>query len=150
LNVEPPPANVLGLAESILILPVPVPAVVVKLVGCALLNDVPDPLMASVPPLNVRFFVPAAVVYVPVVPIVSVRPLRSIVPLVCVSVLVAPSVRSFVTSCHVPPIPLNVTGKSKVLPPEFIVFVPLVDPNVVVATPPARVIELPDGIVKLP
>ncbi len=45
------------------------------------------------------------------------------VPFVIVSALVEPSVRA---SCiaHEPPIPLNVSGKSNVLPALVIVFVP--------------------------
>ena len=63
LNVEPPPTKVLAVAAVMLILPVPVPAVVVKFVGAALLKDDVFALgQTSVPPLNVRFFVPAAVV----------------------------------------------------------------------------------------
>ena len=63
LNVEPPPTKVLAVAAVMLILPVPVPAVVVKFVGPALLKDDVFALgQTSVPPLNVRFFVPAAVV----------------------------------------------------------------------------------------
>ena len=50
----------------------PVPAVVVKLVGAALLNAVTAAVgHTSVPPLNVKFFVPAVAV-VNAVPTVSV------------------------------------------------------------------------------
>ena len=43
--------------------PVPVPAVVVNPAGTALLNVVADAVgQTSVPPLNVKFLVPAAVV----------------------------------------------------------------------------------------
>jgi len=63
LNVDPPPANVLKVAAVMEIVPVPVPAVVVKLVGAALLNAVVAPVgQTNVPPLNVKFFVPVAVV----------------------------------------------------------------------------------------
>jgi hypothetical protein len=63
LNVDPPPTNVLAVAAVIEIVPVPFPAVVVKLVGAALLNDVVfGSGQTSVPPLKVRFFVPEAVV----------------------------------------------------------------------------------------
>jgi len=63
LNVEPPPTNVLAVAAVMLILPVPVPAVVLKFVGAALLKDVVfGSGQTNVPPLNVRFFVPVAVV----------------------------------------------------------------------------------------
>ena len=63
LNVEPPPTNVLAVAAVMEIVPVPVPAVVVKLVGAALLNAVVAAVgQTNVPPLNVKFFVPVAVV----------------------------------------------------------------------------------------
>ena len=63
LNVEPPPTKVLAVAAVMEIEPVPVPAVVVKLVGAALLNAVVAPVgQTNVPPLNVKFFVPVAVV----------------------------------------------------------------------------------------
>ena len=91
LNVEPPPTNVLAVAAVMEIVPTPVPAVVVKLVGAALLNDV---VFASgqtkVPPLKVRFFVPVAVVNL--VPTVKVFPFKSNVPLVNVPVFVEPIV----------------------------------------------------------
>jgi hypothetical protein len=60
--VEPPPTNVLAETLVIEITPFAVPAVVVKLVGDALLNAVaPEVETNNVEPLNVRFFVPAAV-----------------------------------------------------------------------------------------
>ena len=72
----------MAVAAVILILPVPVPAVVVKPVGAALLNAVVVALeTASVPALNVRFFVPAAVMKEGVV---NVNPARSSVPAVSV------------------------------------------------------------------
>ena len=59
----------------------PVPAVVVNPVGTALLNDVAFAAgQIKVPPLNVRFFVPVAVVSL--VPTVQVLPFKSIVPVV--------------------------------------------------------------------
>ena len=62
LNVEPPPTNVLAVAAVMEIVPVPVPAVVVKLVGAALLNDVVFAVgQTNVPALKVKFFVPVAV-----------------------------------------------------------------------------------------
>jgi len=62
LNVEPPPTKVLAVAPVMLILPVPVPAVVVKFVGLALLKAVVEAVgQIRVPPLNVRFFVPTPV-----------------------------------------------------------------------------------------
>jgi len=63
LYVENPPTKVFAVAAVMLIVPVPVPAVVVKLVGWALLKEVVvADGMVSVPPLKVRFFVPLAVV----------------------------------------------------------------------------------------
>lgn len=63
LNVEPPPTKVLAVAAVIEMKPVPVPAVVVKLIGAALLKAVVDAVgHTRVPALNVRFLVPAAVV----------------------------------------------------------------------------------------
>jgi hypothetical protein len=88
LNVEPPPTNVFADALVRVIVPVPVPAVVVKLVGAALLNAVlPDAAITNVPPLNVRFFVPVAVrnVAVAAADNVSVNPLRFNVPFVNVT-----------------------------------------------------------------
>jgi len=62
LNVEPPPTNVLAVAAVMLILPVPVPAVVLKFVGAALLNaSTAAAEHRSVPPLKVKSLVPAAV-----------------------------------------------------------------------------------------
>ena len=91
LNVEPPPTNVLAVAAVMEIMPVPVPAVVAKLVGAALLNDVVfGSGQTKVPPLKVKFFVPVAVVKR--VPTVNVLPFKSKVPLVKVAVLVEPIV----------------------------------------------------------
>ena len=88
LNVElPSDAKDLAVAPVMEIVPVPVPAVVVKLVGCALLNDVEFELgITNVPPLNVRFFVPVAVVNL--FPTVYVKPFKSNVPLINVVVSV--------------------------------------------------------------
>ena len=62
LNVEPPPTNVLAVAAVMEIAPVPVPAVVVKFVGAALLKAVVAAVgQTNVPPLKVKFFVPALV-----------------------------------------------------------------------------------------
>ena len=80
LNVEPPPTNVLAVAAVMEIVPVPVPAVVVKFVGAPLLNDVVfGSGQIKVPPLNVKFFVPNAVVKL--VPTVNVKLFKSNVPL---------------------------------------------------------------------
>lgn len=63
LYVEPPPTNVLATAAVMEIVPVPIPAVVVKPVGFTLLNAVDPPEgHTSVPPLNDRFLVPLPVV----------------------------------------------------------------------------------------
>lgn len=101
LNVKLAPTNVLEVAPVIEITPVPVPAVVVKFVGCALLNAVaPAPDMTNVPPLNVKFLVPVAVVSLVVH--VSVKPAKLSVPLVNVVVPVIPASKSVV----VIPVPL--------------------------------------------
>ena len=97
LNVDPPPTNVLAVAAVMEIVPVPVPAVVVKLVGAALLNDdVFAEGQTNVPPLKVRFFVPVAVVKR--VPTVYVKPFKSNVPDVSVVVTPVPVVSA---SCKV-------------------------------------------------
>ncbi len=96
LNVEPAPTNVLAVAAVMEIAPVPVPAVVVKPVGAALLNDVVfGSGQIKVPPLNVKFFVPVAVVNL--VPTVYVKPFKSNVPLVSVVVTPVPVVKA---SCN--------------------------------------------------
>ena len=62
LNVDPPPTNVLADAEVMEIVPVPVPAVVVKLVGAMLLKAfVAEFEQTKIPPLNVKFFTPVPV-----------------------------------------------------------------------------------------
>jgi hypothetical protein len=86
LNVEPPPTNVLAVAAVMEITPVPVPAVVVKPVGTALLNAVVAAVgQTNVPPLKVKFFVPVAVVNA--VPVVQVCPFKSNVPFVNVKLV---------------------------------------------------------------
>ena len=108
LNVEPPPTNVLAVAAVMEIVPVPVPAVVVNPVGAALLNAVVAAVgQTNVPPLNVRFFVPVAVVNA--VPTVYVKPFKSNVPLVNVVATPVPVVSA---SCKVtePPTLLIVIG----------------------------------------
>ena len=93
LNVEPPPTNVLAVAAVMEIVPVPVPAVVVKFVGLALFQTVdPLPLKSKVPPLNVMFFVPELV---SIAKLVKVNPFRSTVPF---SSVPSGIVRLFVTS----------------------------------------------------
>lgn len=120
LNVEPPPAKLFAALPVMEIVPVPVPAVVVKPVGATLLNAAGVFAgQTRVPPLNVRFLVPVAVVYDE--PTVRVFPFRSIVPLVWVRVRLDPIVRAS-CSTQVPPTPLNVAGKVMVLPLEVIVL----------------------------
>ena len=97
LNVEPPPRNVLAVAAVMEIAPTPVPAVVVNPVGTALSNAVVVAAgQTNVPPLNVRFFVPVAVVKE--VPTVYVNPFKSNVPLVNVVATPVPVVNA---SCKV-------------------------------------------------
>ena len=85
LNVEPPPTNVLAVAAVMEIVPVPIPAVVVKLLGAALLNaNAPEPEQNNVPPLKVKFFVPPAVTNL--TEELLVYPAKSNVPFVNVSV----------------------------------------------------------------
>jgi hypothetical protein len=107
------------------IVPVPVPAVVVKPVYAALLKAV---VVASeqitVPPLNVRFFVPEAVANVVV--LVRVYPAKSSVPLVNVTVPCVPAPPSVV-----------------VIPVPFIVNVEIVLP-VYVKVPSPTVVKLVD------
>ena len=79
LKVDPPPTNDLAVAAVIEIVPVPVPAVVVKPVGEALLNDVVfGSGQTNVPPLKVKFFAPVTVKNL--VPTVCVKPFKSNVP----------------------------------------------------------------------
>ena len=96
LNVEPPPINPLSVAPVMEIVPVPVPSVVVKLIGARLLNDdVLESGQTKVPPLNVRFFVPVEIVNL--IPTVHVKPFKSNVPLA--NVVVTPVINS--ASCKV-------------------------------------------------
>jgi hypothetical protein len=61
--VSAPGTNVLAEAEVMEIVPTPVPAVVVKFVGLALLKAVlPVAAHAKVPPLKVMFFAPIGLV----------------------------------------------------------------------------------------
>lgn len=68
------------------------------------------------------------------VPTVKVLPFRSSVPLVNANALVEPSVKAS-RSCHEPPTPLNVTGKSNILPLVVIVLPPDVALKVVAEVP---------------
>jgi len=82
-NVVPPPTNVFAVEALMLIFPTEEPDATVKLVGAALLKAVVvAAVQTSVPPLNVRVFVPVAVINVGVV---SVLPERLIVPFVNVT-----------------------------------------------------------------
>ena len=104
LNVDPPPTNVLADAEVMEIVPVPVPAVVVKLVGTALLKAFVDAAVhTNDPPLKVKFFVPVAVVNL--VDGVQVFPSKFNVPFV--NVIIVPE--SALPKAHSPPMPLKVT-----------------------------------------
>ena len=58
------------------------------------------------------------------------------VPLVSVIALEDTPTVNVPTTCHVPPIPLNVIGKSSVLPLVVIVLVPLVAAKVIALAPP--------------
>lgn len=128
LNVDPPPTNVLVDAEVIEIKPVPVPAVVVKLVNEALLNAVvPEPEQTNVPPLNVKFFVPAAVKSLVV--FVRVNPAKLSVPLVSVVIWVCPASASVV-----------------VIPAPFIVKLPVALP-VCVKVPSPTIVKVADEYV---
>ena len=81
-------------------------------------------------------------------PVDKVNPLKSSVPAVSVVVRVGPTVR-LSSRRNVPPKPLNVTGKSKVLPFEVIVrAVAFVDANVSVLVVAGSV--MPVEIVRLP
>jgi hypothetical protein len=127
LNVEPPPANVLADEEVKEIMPVPVPAVVVKFVGVALLNTVPPPVPVQIidPPLKVRFFVPVAVTNL--LDRVTVRLFKSIVPFVSVSIPLFKAV----INVQAPPTPLKVTPPVSVTPLVVIVLPVVVALNVV-------------------
>ena len=127
LNVEPPPTNVLKVAAVIEIVPVPVPAVVVKLVGCALLNAVVlAPVINIVPALNVRFFVPVAVVNL--TDCVVVYPAKSSVPLVNVRI----AQENALPSDQPPPMPLKTTVTPTEIPLVVIVLPVVVALNVFV------------------
>jgi hypothetical protein len=127
LNVEPPPTNVLADAEVMEIVPVPVPAVVVNPVGAALLNAVAEENEhIIVPPLNVRFFVPVAVVNLNTG--VVVYPAKLSVPFVNVRV---PQFKALPND-QPPPTPLKVTPAPKATPLVVTVFPVVVALNVVV------------------
>lgn len=99
------------------------PAVVVNPVGFALFQAVaPEATIANVPPLNVKFLVPKAVVAVVVQ--ARLKPLRSTVPFVKVNV----DTDELVKYCHAPPTPLKLMLGAEIKVVVEIVFVPDVDP----------------------
>ena len=103
----------MAVAAVMLILPVPVPAVVVNPVGCALFHAVAVAFVTvTVPPLKVKFFVPASVMNEFTE---SVWPLRFNVPVVSVRVL---EVVHASTSCTVLDTVLITTAGVNVLPFE--------------------------------
>lgn len=127
LNVEPAPLKVLALVAVMEIVPVPVPAVVVNPVGAGLLNEfAPLSEQAKVPPLNVRFFVPVAVVNLNEG--VAVYPAKLSVPFVNVRVVQAKAL----PNVQLPPTPLKVTAEPKPTPFVVIVLPVVVALNVVV------------------
>ena len=102
LNVDPPPTKFWP--PIMLILPVPVPAVVVNPVGAALLNP-PAPMQDKVPPLKVKFLVPAPVTKDE--PTVRVFPFRSSVAVERVNDRVEPAPEGMVSassSRYTPPL----------------------------------------------
>jgi hypothetical protein len=127
LNVEPPPTNVLAPAAVMEITPVPVPAVVVKFVGAALLNAVVLLKgITKVLPLKVRFFVPVAVVSL--VESVVVYPAKLNVPFVNVTSVP----ENALPKDQPPPTPLNVTPAPKLTPLVVTVLPVVVALNVVI------------------
>jgi len=126
LNVEPPPTNVLAVAAVMDIVPTPVPAVVVKLVGAALLNTV---VLAAVhnivPALNVIFFVPETVVTL--IDTVQVFPFKSTVPFVGTKFVQVKAL----PNAQLPPTPSKTT-ETKDFPLVVIVLPVVVALNVVV------------------
>jgi hypothetical protein len=127
LKVEPAPTNVLAVAAVIEIVPVPVPAVVVKLEGAELLNDnVPEFAQSNVPPLKVTFFVPTAVENL--TDCVAVYPAKLSVPFISWSVVQFDAL----PNAQTPPIPLKVTCPPKATPLVVTVLPVVVALNVVV------------------
>ena len=143
LNVEPPPTNDLADAEVMEIVPTPVPAVVVKLVGAALLNAIAAAAEQNIVPLlKVRFFVPVAVVNLTAA--VNVFPFKFNVPLVNV---IAPTPVNAVPNAQDPLTLLNVTAPRET--PLVVIVLPVVVALNVVAPEYERV-KFVDGNVKLP
>ena len=139
----PPPAKVLAEAAAIEIVAEPV---MVRPVVVAAFQAVPLALMVT------EAAVPKAMVRVleledESVPMLTVLPLKSMVPLVRVSALVAPNVR-LSCSCIVPPTPFMVMGLSTVRPAEVSFFTPEVAEKVKALA--AEVIDMPDAKVRSP
>lgn len=126
LNVEPAPTNVLAVAAVMEIVPTPVPAVVVKLVGAALLNAVVFAAeISNVPLLNVRFFVPVTVENLTVC--VAVYPAKSNVPFCNARI----AQENALPKDQAPPIPLTETVTPAEVPLVVIVLPVVVALNVV-------------------
>jgi hypothetical protein len=143
LNVEPPPTNVLAVAAVMEIVPVPVPAVVVKLAGKPLLNAIMLAFEQTIiPALNVKFFVPNPLANLFVA--VQVLPFKSNVPFVSVIIVAVKAL----PNAQLPPTPLNVTAEPKPIPFVVTVLPVVVELNVVV---PVYVrVKFVAGKVKLP
>jgi hypothetical protein len=135
--VSPPPTNVLALADDISIVAVPgvrvIPVVVPRFHAVA-----PDPSIFQVPlpRFNALVFELALLKR----PIVTLYPFVLNVPVVIVKVFVTVAIVKLPTSCQVPPAPLNVNGKSVVIPLVVISLVPEVAANVLALLPVAHVI----------
>jgi len=127
LNVEPPPTNVLAVAAVMEIVPVPVPAVVVKLVEKPLLNAITLAFEQTIiPALNVKFFVPDPVANLFVA--VQVFPFKSNVPFVSVIIVAVKAL----PNAQLPPTPLKVTAEPKPTPLVVTMLPVVVELNVVV------------------
>lgn len=98
----------------------------------------PDPRMFQVPlpKFNALVFELALLKS----PDVTLYPLASNVPVVIVKVFVIVAIVKLPTSCQVPPAPLNVNGKSVVIPLVVINLVPEVAANVLALLPLEHVI----------
>ena len=142
--VSPPPEKVLAVALFMVM--VEPDALTVALVDVAIVHaEAPLPKTTTDAPVIVR--TRALLFEDENIPVVSVLPFRSSVPLVSVNVLVEPSVRAS-CACHDPPTPLNVTGKSKATPLVVMVLTPEVAANVVAFVPADMVI--PDDTKRFP
>jgi hypothetical protein len=126
LYVELLPTNVLAVAEVSEIVPVPVPAVVVNPIREALKIGESLEVHNKVPPLKVKFFVPAAVASL--VESVAVYPAKLNVPFV--NVIMVPDNALF--KVHSPPTPLKVTDEPNATPLVVMVLPVVVALNVVV------------------